>query len=292
MFLFVRTSKTQLKSIRPNFISSHRSTLRVDRSSCQTIRTTIYSRSAASNPPSKVPRIQESDVLRRPPPIGRPRSPASGTVEFQDGQRNLLSHKLARTGSVVLFQAQSHAGFMFAAWIGGITCVAGALLILHLKLHEANKELPWFVPSIYRIVIVFLVAIGSWSIIRSSRLISSIEMLRVNGKAQLVLKVRRNIPLPLIRPKEITVNASDVVLQRTIVTPMGRPLRDPRTFTGLASRIGAAPHRFFASARQFIFSDGIIQLSVLGRDGTWKVDSNGLFLDRGRPLFDVVKFES
>lgn len=292
MFLFVCTPKKQLKSVLPNIISSHRSALRIGRLSSHTVRTTIHSRSAASKSSSNVPRIPKADIPRRPPSIGPPRNPASNIVELQARQGNPLTTKLVNTGRVVLFRAQSHAGFMFAAWVGGITCVGGALLILHLKLHEENKELPWFVPISYRIVIVFLVAVGSWSIIRSSRLISSIEMLRLNGKAQLVLKVRRNIPLPFIRPKEITVDASDVVLQRQMVTPMGRPPRDPRSFTGIASRIGAVPHRFFTSARQFIFSDGIIQLSVLGRDGKWKVDSNGLFLDHGKLLFDVVKFDS
>jgi hypothetical protein len=35
-----------------------------------------------------------------------------------------------------------------------------------------------------------------------------------------------------------------------------------------------------------------VSLSVKDRKGWWKLDSNGYFLDNGRPLLDVIKVQA
>jgi hypothetical protein len=299
--MFLRTSIPQLKSILPTPICCRRSALHIRSRNHQTVFSNLPSRPVTTkSSSSNVPPVSKPVVSRKPAPTAKPRSLAPDAAEVREAQRNRHVQKFARDGKVILFQAQSHAGFMFGAWVGGAVCFGGALLIVNLRLYEENKELSWFVPVAYRLAAIFLVAIGGWSVVRSSRLISSVEILRGNGKAQLVLNVRRNVPLPFIRTQKIIVPASDVILHRRMVAHMGRPPYDPSDLKnlregfviGTASRVVAAFYRFFAGVRQFIFSDGLIQLAIQGRGGVWKLDSNGLFLDGGNPLFEAVGFDS
>jgi hypothetical protein len=278
--MFLSFPKVQLKSILSSRLCPYGSALPLRRPIVNASFATLPSRSAASKPPSKAPPVQ-----------ARPTTPPPNAAEMRERQRSLLAQKSIQDGQAMLFRAHSHTGYMSAAWIAGAMCLSGALLIFNLKLHEANNELHWLVPIAYRVSGVFLVMVGSWSILRSSRLVSSIEVLRRNGKAMLLFKVRRNIPLPFIKPKEMIVDASDVVLHRRMVLPMGPP-PDLRSSTGIPSQILAAPHRFFAGTRQFILSDGIVKISVTGRGGLWKVDSNGWFLDGGNRLFELANFDS
>ena len=93
---------------------------------------------------------------------------------------------------------------------------------------------------------------------------------------------------------------SDITLSRQVVIPMEQPqwivpglsYHDDGFFKGVARRISVVLFRFFAGARQFIFSDGFMKVSVKGHGGVWKLDSNGLYLDGGIPLFEVVNFEN
>jgi hypothetical protein len=228
-----------------------------------------------------------------------PRGLAPNASQVQDAQRNLMAHNLARSGNVTLFRAPSHAGFMCTGWLAGAVCFAGALIILNQRLYEQNKELSWIVPVAYRIVVIFLVALSGWSIIRSSRLLSSIEILPGPNKAKLLLRVRRNIPLPFIKPKALIVDTSDLSLGRGVIAAMERSVPDARSSGNLDSgilsrirkRISISLFRFFAGARQYIFSDGIIQVYVEGYSGAWKLDSKGHFLDGGVPFFHLVKFK-
>lgn len=292
--MFLSASKIQLKSILPTAICSYRSALGTRGRKCQTIFRTFPARAVATKPLNNVSPAGKPVVLKKPPPTTTAGRLAPDATDVRDAHRNRLAQELAQNGNVLLYQAQSHVGFLFAAWVGGASCLGGALLILNLKLYEANKELPWFVPGAYRMTGVFLVAISVWSIARSSRLIYSIQLLAGNGNPRLLLKIRRNLPLPFVKPREMTVLTSDVTLKRRMVAPMGRPPQvanlDRGYITSIPSRIGAALSRFFASARQFVFSDGIVKVSVEGRGGIWKLDSNGLFLDGGNRLWEVVKF--
>ena len=289
----LRATKPHLMPILPAPVYSYRSALPMRVRGCQKLFTTFPSRATATGPPKK--------VLSIPKPVSgaASRSIAPSALEVQDSRLSLLANNLVRDGKGTLFQAESHVGYMYAGWMGGIVCLGGALLILNEDVYEANKELPWFVPGAFRVSAVFLIGIAGWAIARSARRISSIQILPGNDKARLVLNVRRNIPLPFITPQRMTVLASDVTLQRKVVMPLGKrflaapSLRNPdQSFVlGVARSIGAALSRFFAGARQFIFSDGIIWVSIKGRGGSWKLDGNGRFPDNGNRLTKMVKVE-
>ena len=60
---------------------------------------------------------------------------------------------------------------------------------------------------------------------------------------------------------------------------------------GIARSISTTLYRFLAGVRQFIFSEGLISLSIKGYGGTWKLDYYGQFLDYGKPLHEVIRPE-
>ena len=212
----------------------------------------------------------------------------------------MLARKLAENGKVALFRAGSHTGLICTAWMAGFISFGGAWIIINLGLHQANEELPWFVPGTYSVVIVLLVAMGGWSILRSSRLLSAIEILPGQDRARLLLSVRRNIPLPFIKPKTLTVDASDVMMGRRLVRPLVEPIplagsfRDRKTsiIKEIARRLNLMLFRYFVGARQFVLSDGIMSIRVRGQRGTWKLDTYGWFLAGGDRLLEVIKWES
>lgn len=254
-----------------------------------TVVETVSMRFAATKAPSKGQSASKPTLAKRAPGASILREVHPLASEILDSERNRRALGLARDGKAMLFKAPSHVGFMSAAWFGGVVCIGGGLLIIHMGLVEANDELPFFVPGVYRVVVFFLAALGSFSISRSFRLISSIEILPRNGKAMLLLNVRRNIPLPFIKPKTMALHLSDVSLGRKMVAAIGQPVPDASSL-GMASRLSIMLFRFFAGVRQFVFSDGLAHLHVKGHSGTWKLDSKGLFVDGGRPLFSLVDF--
>ncbi len=297
--MLFQTTRLHLMSIPPAPFCSPRSALRVLARGRGIPVTNLLSRAAATGSPRQLLPVPKPDVTNKPLSGVIQRSVAPRASDVRDDRLRLLANNLARDGKRTLFRAESHVGNMCAAWMGGILCLAGALTFLNEKVHEASKELPWFVPAAFRISAIFLVGMAGFAITRSARLISSIEILPGNDKARLVLNVRRNIPLPLIKPKKLIVLASDVTLQRKVVTPMGEQVQTTSRLENsrksfileVARSISAALSRFFVGVRQFIFMDGIIWVSLKGRGGSWKLDSYGRFPEDGDRLMKLVKME-
>lgn len=289
--MFLGISRPQLKSIFRSSLCSCRSTLRLCSRDLKTNISMHLSRPAATKPSSSAAPRPKPSAPKKPLSAAISPSLAPHAAQVQDARRNLLAQNLARGGKMVLFQAPSHVAFMCTAWMAGTISFGGALIILNQRLYEANEHLPWFVPSAYRIVAVFLLALGGWAVLRPSRLISSIEILPVNNKAHLLFKIRRNIPLPFIKPRQMTVAVSDVIVGRRVVADMAQP--PPAAGSsgkGISKGVSFWFFRLFTGARQFIFFEGIIKLGFKGHGGIWKLDTNGLFSDGGR-LFQMIKFE-
>jgi hypothetical protein len=291
--MFLRISNLHLKSISlPPIIHSPRSALRLNSRLCRSVLASFPSRAAATKSSSQVlPLKPASNVL--------PHRLAPNAAGVRDARNNLLAQDLARSGSTLLFKARSHAGFMFAGWIGGVMCLFSTLVILNQKLYEKNKELPWIVPIGYRLSAIFLIGLGGWAIARSSRRISSIEVLPGNDKARLIINVRRNIPLPYIKPRRLNVLASDVTLHRRLVNFMGEPYQEDPSFRkpsgsfirDITRSISTTIYIFFAGFRQFIFSDGMIYVYIEGYGGTWKLDGYGLFPEDTKPFYEFIRLE-
>jgi hypothetical protein len=295
--MFLKTSRLHLTSLSLTPFRVSRPLLRLCNQSGQRISETpsIRSRSAASKvqlPSKRIP-------PKKPLSAATPRRLGPQASEARDTQHNLLAENLARDGKSVLFKAACQTGYMWSAWMPGVICICGVFLILSTNLYAENAELHWFVPVAYRMSAIVLVAIGSWSILRSSSLLSSIEILPGKDQARLLFKIRRNVPLPFIKPREIIASAADVTLERKIVTFIGSPIleasrletRDGNIVIRIARRISLAVSRFFAGARQFMVSEGIIYLHIKDHRGRLKLDANGLHPEGGPLFLKMVKYE-
>lgn len=255
----------------------------------QTNSWTVTVRCATTKAPGKGQSASTPTLSKKPPHASIPSKIQPLASELREAERNEKALGLARGGKALLYKAPSYAGFTSMAWFAGAACIGSALVLAKMGMLGENQELPWFVPGTYRVVAVLLVALGCFSISRSFRLISSIEILARNDKAMLLLKVRPNIPLPFIKPKHMALHLSDVAFRHRMAAEIGQPVPDASS-SGMARRISIALFRFFVGVRQFMNSDGLAHLYVNGYTGTWKLDVKGFFLDGGRPLFDLVKF--
>jgi hypothetical protein len=256
------------------------------------------SRTAVTKSSGKVQTLRTPVVPPKPASNVPSRRLAPNAVEVQDARNNFWAKELSRSGSTLLYQARSHAGFMFASWTAGLMCFASAIYIINQRFYEDNEGLPRWVPFAYRITACFWIGIGSFAITRAHRRISSIDILPGNNQARLIINVRRNIPLPYIRPRRLNVLASDVTLHRRLVIPMGKVLdgssltkSDKGFVLRIARSISTILYNFFDGVRQFLFSDGMIALSIEGYGGTWKLDIYGQCPDNAKPLHEVIRLE-
>jgi len=299
----LRVFRPSLKSIILHPIThSPQSALRVN-GRPRTLLRSFPSRAASTKSSGKVLLLRTPAVPRKPASNVPSRRLAPSAVELQDARSNLRAKELSRSGSTLLYKVRSHAGFMFAGWIGGLISFTGAIVYMNLfikdqRLDKNNKEFPFWVPVAFNLSGVIFIGVGIWAITRASRRISSIEILPGNNQPRLIINVRRNIPLPYIKPRRLNVLASDVTLHRRLVIPMRENL-DESSLTksdigfirGIARSISTTLYRFLAGVRQFIFSEGLISLSIKGYGGTWKLDYYGQFLDYGKPLHEVIRPE-
>jgi hypothetical protein len=162
---------------------------------------------------------------------------------------------------------------------------------------EKSTELPWWVFLVNRFVAVFLVGAAGIIYLRASKLITSMELVPGKDRVRVLLKVRRNVPLPFIAPRRVVVDIPDVTIERKVVAPM--ELRDEEIKECIAKgiqlrlskRIRLAIYRFFAGAKQFFDSSGIIYLYIKGQKGTWKLSAYGNIVEGGRPFHGLFEFD-
>lgn len=112
-------------------------------------------------------------------------------------------------------------------------------------------------------------------------------------KPRLLLKVRRNLPLPFIPPKQMMVDLSDVAIDQRTIARMGTPYAEVSpegdAIVWAWRRLQVGLYRFFNGVRQFWFFDGILRLQIRGKSGIWKLDTNGWLLEDGQALQELVK---
>lgn len=229
-----------------------------------------------------------------------PKSPpriAPTISEVQDEKRQLLALRLIQDGKSVLWKAPSHSGFAIAGFVTGTFCLTCGLLTVVMDAAEDYTDLPWYVPVTARFGVVIVLGGAGVAFLRTSRLISSVELVRVKDRARIMFKVRRNIPLPFIPPRRLVVDFSDVIVQRRLVVLMdwsGRKIQE-KWASGvqlrLAERIKLMLFHFYASTKQFFDSSGLIYLYIKGRKGFWKLSAYGLALDGGQPFHELVEFQ-
>jgi hypothetical protein len=182
---------------------------------------------------------------------------------------------------------------------GSAVTIAGFLAYANLWAWEGDTGLHWIVPTAHRCGIIVFSAIGWLIIMRSLRIIKSIDLVSVDGLVKMAVQVRR--PLPFLRPKEYIIAPYHFQMDQKFVTQMEYPefMRDdeetPDSSTPpsrpLVSKIGRAISQAvyypFASTRRLMTLEGFMWVSFEGANGKMKLDTQGLFSNGAKDLIEM-----
>ncbi|EXJ63001.1 hypothetical protein A1O7_03445 [Cladophialophora yegresii CBS 114405] len=216
-------------------------------------------------------------------------------------RKQWCAHKLYDSGQTAIYRPPSHFGIYVASWLmgGSAVTIAGFLAYANLWAWEGDTGLHWIVPTAHRCGIIVFSAIGWLIIMRSLRIIKSIDLVSVDGMVKMAVQVRR--PIPFLRPKEYLIAPYHFQMDQKFVTQMEYPefmtddeeMPDSETPSSrsLLSRLGRsisqAVYYPFASTRRLMTLEGFMWVSFEGASGKMKLDTQGLFSNGAKDLIEM-----
>ncbi|KAL1985304.1 hypothetical protein VTN96DRAFT_8103 [Rasamsonia emersonii] len=230
-----------------------------------------------------------SRVPLRPKSSSRPSipDPTEQTLKFA-GRRpaglGQLERKVAKLGSVVLFEAPSHRGYIL--WAYGIATYTFAFAIYnsHIVFRDPKRPLATWVKALWGGLCVIMSMMGTVAITRTFRLIKAVKAVHVNGAMYLRFSVRRT--LPFRKPWQFDVLPRQVAFSRQLVIDPNRVTADGQVmaysqkpdisfFRNPLKMISYIFFRNFLIVRQLVTTEDFILLEVQGQKGWFKMDANG-----------------
>ena len=243
----------------------------------------------------------------------RPRPPQTQTSSLPalnaiSSQINELSPQLARkqwyaqkmyeAGRTLVYRPPSHFGMHAAAWAIGGSAIAMASLLAYANIDAnlAAQGLPWWVRVTHVFGIVIFSSLGCFLILRSSRIIKSIDLVSLDGMAKMDVRVSR--PLPFMAPRPYLISPYEFQMEPKFVQQMEYPRfmldevpNTESTSTSFLSNIGRsisqAIYYPFASTKRLLTLEGFMWVSIPGAGSRLKLDTQGLFSNGDKDLREL-----
>ena len=216
-------------------------------------------------------------------------------------RKQWYAQKLYDSGQTAIYRSPSHIGIYAASWLmgGSAVTIAGLLAYANLWVWEVNTGLHWIVPTAHRCGIIVFSAMGWLVIMRSLRIIKSIDLVSVDGIVKMAVQVRR--PLPFLRTKEYLIAPHRFQMDQKFVQQMEYPewMRDDEAapdpeaapsrglLSGIGRAISQAIYYPFASTRRLMTLEGFMWVSFEGTSGKMKLDTQGLFSNGAKDLVEM-----
>jgi len=238
----------------------------------------------------KSPRLQSGKQFR---PNGLP----DPTYISRVMQKELLAKKMVDNGQTILYESPSHFRFLFGAYSAAGVCVVSVYFLFANEFWKPIPGLSWVVWVGNRVGMAAMTFMGGFFLLRTSRLITSIKLKRVNRDVKLLVSVRRTIPF--LKQKEITTSPSNFIIPYKLVPELRRPSwATPKTakYSGsfprrITNRISIELWKLFAGTRKVFTHEGFLDIMIKGTKGLWKLDSSGNLPGNGKGLLSIVEFE-
>ena len=165
---------------------------------------------------------------------------------------------------------------------------------------EPQPGFPWWIATANRLGMACFALMGGWVVLRATRHITSIKLIRNGEAVKMLVTVRRIVPLPFVPPKKIITNPTDLVLPSRMVAQLAIPqwadveIGDIKGSlpSRILKRTSIALWTFFAGSRKVFTNEGFMDVSINGQSGSYKLDTDGKFAKGGRSLLQIVSFET
>ena len=213
-----------------------------------------------------------------------------------------LERKVAKEGGgMVLFKAPSHRSYVWGAYSLAAFCFAYSVYNSNAVFRDPIAVIPMWQQTLFGGVCVVMSIMGTVFLVKTGRLIQSVNAISINGKTSLRFTVRSMVPFR--KPFEFDALPRQIAFSRRLVVApeylnkarqpeAPRSREDPTsTITILkapAKKISITLWRFFTSVRKIFTQEDFVLLEVEGQKGVFRMDSSGYvsedFLVIGNPV--------
>ncbi|KAF9892885.1 hypothetical protein FE257_000474 [Aspergillus nanangensis] len=260
---------------------------------------------------SSAPRTKVASKAKRQPKIAQPPAQAKSYPPLEDslkfaGRRpegfGKLERKVAKEGQVLLFKAPSHRSYVLGAY--GITafCFAYSVYNSNAVFRDPVVPLPMWQQGLFGGICVMMSVMGTVFLVKTGRLIRTVNAVNVNNQTVLRFTVRSIVPFKKpyefdAMPRQIAFSRRLVVTSDSVFSRTQSPGSDPsQTIEAPKVSIYRAPltkmsvllYRLFRSVRQLFTQEDFILLEIEGQNGVFRMDSGGYvsedFLAVGNPV--------
>ena len=253
---------------------------------------------------SSIARTKAAVKPQQPLNASKPSAPEE-TLKFA-GRRpegfGKLERKVAKEGgTMVLFKAPSHRSYVWGAYSLAAFCFAYSVYNSNAVFRDPIAVIPMWQQTLFGGICVVMSVMGTVFLVKTGRLIQSVNAISTNGKTSLRFTVRSMVPFR--KPFEFDALPRQIAFSRRLVVApeylnkarqpeAPRSREDPTsTITILkapAKKISITLWRFFTSVRKIFTQEDFVLLEVEGQKGVFRMDSSGYvsedFLVIGNPV--------
>ena len=208
-------------------------------------------------------------------------------------QQQYNANKLYQDGRTRLYRSPQNVGFTLSCYTLGFACFAS---VTYMGFVEMWKEvpgsgLPWFVPVSYRLSMVFLGFLGWWVVLQSRGQVKALDLVWRNGKAQMLVTMRKNFPNRFIQPRQFVEDVTNISLPLRVISEGDLVLEEAKDErTPVTQRLRGLLLNFFLGMRRIFTRDGFI-ITTINNEWGYKIDAYGSFQNNGRDLLAVASQE-
>ncbi len=175
--------------------------------------------------------------------------------------------------------------------------VACLLAYVNMDAQLATQDLPLWVRVTHVLGIVIFSSVGGFLVVRSSRIIKSIDLVSIDGMVKMAVRVSR--PLPFTAPRPYLIAPYEFQMEPKFVQQMDYPRfmadeeipnTEPASGSFLSSvgrSISQAMYYPFASTRRLLTLEGFMWVTIPNAGPKLKLDTQGLFSNGDRDLVEL-----
>ena len=243
---------------------------------------------------------------RRPAKPAKPaRSPEpdDATLKFA-GRRpeglGALERRVAKEGNILLFQAPNHNGYRLGAYCLAGFCFTYSAYNSYTVFRDEITPIPRWLQVCIGVGCLLMTVMGTVILLRTQRLIKTINAFWANDKTTIRFTVRSMIPFRKIvidvEPRQIAIARQLVVSPDSMSAFHGGEMeqgpRAPKTnfFRQPIKSTSITIWRLFRNLRQLFTEEDFIFLRLQGHKGVYRMDSNGFVSKQFSSIGSLVTY--
>lgn len=201
---------------------------------------------------------------------------------------------------MLLFQAPSHTGYRFGAYCLAGFCFAYSAYNSNDIFRNPTSPMPRWMQACVGTVCILMSVMGTVILLRTARLVKTINAFWSNGQTYVRFTVRSMIPFRKVvidvQPRQVAVARRLVVSPDSMTAAQSAEMEHtsqaskPSFFGNPVKGISIAFWHLFRTIRQLFTGEDFIILKLQGHSGEFRMDSNGFVSKHFLSIGSLVTF--